>query len=77
MSREVDMNNLRELEFAIFVIEGIAARLGITGSQAYRLLTSGPDVLDTYVIPSYDALHTQGREYVVNDVLAVMERCAS
>lgn len=68
------MKDIRELEFVIFVIEGIAERLGITGSEAYRMLKGGPDVLDTYVIPSYDVLHTQGKSYVVDDVLWAMQK---
>lgn len=68
------MNSERELEFAIFVIENVAERLSITGDEAYRLLTEGPDVLDSYVIPSYDVLHTQGKTYIVDDVLRAMRK---
>lgn len=68
------MKDVRELEFAIFVIEGVAERLGIAGDEAYRMLKDGPDVLDTYVIPSYDVLHTQGRSYVIDDVLRAMHK---
>ena len=60
------------LEFAIFCIENIAKRLGISGSEAYDLLVSGDDVLDSYIVKHYDALHTQGKDYIVDDVLGVL-----
>lgn len=68
------MNSFQELEFVVFVIESVASRLGITGDAAYRLLTEGADVLDSYVIPSYDVLHTQGKSYIVDDVLQAMRK---
>jgi hypothetical protein len=66
--------NLDELEFAIFCIEGIAERLGINGGEAYKLLSDDSDILDEYIIKYYDPLHTQGKEYIVNDILELMQR---
>ncbi len=62
------------LEFAIFCIENVAKRLGISGSDAYDLLTSGDDVLDSYIVKHYDALHTQDKDYIVDDVLGVLDK---
>lgn len=64
--------NAKQLELAVFVIENVATKLGATGDAAYRALTDQSDILRTYVIPSYDALHTQGKSYIVDDVLRVM-----
>jgi hypothetical protein len=66
--------NLDELEFAIFCIEGIAERLGISGGEAYCLLSDDSDILDDYIIKYYDPLHTQGKEYIVNDILELMQK---
>jgi hypothetical protein len=66
--------NLDELEFSIFCIENIAERLGIDGDEAYRLLTKDRNILDTYIIPYYDSLHTQGKEYIVEDILDLTRR---
>lgn len=65
--------NSRELEFAVFCIENLAVALGKESDAVYRALTGKGDVLNQYVIPSYDVLHTQGREYIVNDIREVME----
>lgn len=69
-----DMNNLIEVEFAIFVIEGVAEKLCIAGDAAYRLLAVETNVLQDYVIPSFDVLHTQGKTYVVDDVIGVLRK---
>ena len=63
-----------ELFFAVFCIENIAERLDIGGDDAYQLLAVQSTVLDEYIIPYYDALHTQGKEYIVNDILALMKK---
>ena len=39
------IQNDRELEFAIFCIENIAIRLGISGDKVYDALTIQSDVL--------------------------------
>lgn len=62
------------LEFAIFCIENVAKRLGISGSDAYDLLTSGDDVLDSYIVKHYDALHTHDKDYIIDDVLGVLDK---
>ena len=65
------MNN-NELKFAVFCIENIAEFLGLKGEEVYRLLTEQSNILDDYIIPCAEALHTQGKEYIVNDVIEVM-----
>ena len=62
----------KELEFAVFCIESIAERLGINGDESYQLMTEKSDILDNYIIPCYDALHTQGKEYIVYDIMELI-----
>lgn len=64
--------NERELEFAIFCIENLAIALGKSSDVVYRALTGNGDILNQYIIPSYDVLHTQGKEYIINDIREVM-----
>jgi hypothetical protein len=66
--------NSDELEFAIFCIESIAEHLGINGREVYNLLTTNRNILDNYIVRCYNVLHTQGKEYIVNDILEVMRR---
>ncbi|MCM1468381.1 MAG: DUF3791 domain-containing protein, partial [Alistipes sp.] len=62
-----------ELEFAVFCIENVAAKLGITGDSVYQMLAVKSDILDQYVIANYEILHTQGKEYIVRDILDCMK----
>ena len=64
--------NKNELKFAVFCIENIAEYLELKGDEIYKLLTEKSDILDNYIIPCYDTLHTQGKEYIVNDIIDFM-----
>ena len=66
------IRNEKELEFAIFCIENVALRLGKSAERVYEALAIDSDILNGYIIPCYDALHTQGKEYIVEDILNVM-----
>lgn len=67
------IRNNRELEFAVFCIENVAETLGKPSDAVYRALTGPGDILNQYIVPSYDVLHTQGRAYIVNDICEVMK----
>ncbi|MCL2298906.1 MAG: DUF3791 domain-containing protein [Firmicutes bacterium] len=64
--------NRDELEFAVFCVESVAEALRTTGDRVYKMMADDTDVLDEYVIPFYDALHTQGKEYIVRELLEVL-----
>ena len=57
----------------MFCIERVAEKLNTTGERVYKMMTDESDTLDNYIIPCYEALHTQGEEYIVRDVLGYME----
>jgi len=59
--------------FAVFCIEALADDLGITGSKIYKMLAENSDILDNYIIPCYDALHTQGKEYIVRELKELLQ----
>ena len=60
--------------FAVFCIEALADELGTTGDKIYIMLTENSDILDGYIIPCYDALHTQGKEYIVCELKELMQK---
>ena len=62
----------RELEFAVFCIENVAAALCKPSGDVYRALSGDGGILRQYIVPSYDVLHTQGKDYIVNDICEVM-----
>lgn len=63
----------RELEFAIFCIENVASYLGVGAERVYEAFTVKSDILNGYIIPCFDILHTQGKDYIVDDILTVMK----
>ncbi|MDR2583057.1 MAG: DUF3791 domain-containing protein [Fibromonadaceae bacterium] len=74
MEQEEQNFSRKELEFTVFCIENIAEKLRKSGNEVYKMLTEKSDILDSYIIPCYDVLHTQGKNYIVNDVLDYMKK---
>ena len=63
----------KALEFAVFCIENVAKKLEVDGTAAYDMLAVQTDILQNYIIPCYDVLHTQGKEYIVNDLIDMLK----
>ena len=60
--------------FAVFCIEALSDRTGVPGDKIYKLLTEDSDILDSYILPYYDALHTQGKDYIVDELEGMMKK---
>lgn len=72
MRPDETIKNSRELEFAVFCIENVAAKLGVDAERVYQAFTEKSDILNGYIVPEYEVLHTQSKEYIVDDLLDVM-----
>ena len=60
------------LEFVTFCVGAIAFELKLSRNVVYgKLKCSG--ILDEYIIPSYDVLHTFSRSYIVSDITTFMK----
>lgn len=60
------------IDFVTYCIGNLARRLHLSQKEVYRrLLDSG--ILLSYIIPSYDVLHTFGKEYLMNDLIEYMQ----
>ena len=62
-----------ELEFAIFCIENLASKLNVDARKVYDSLKKQTDILDEYIIPGYEVLHTQSKEYIIDEIIDVMK----
>ena len=60
------------IDFMIFCIEGVAEKLQLPGNAVYDLLTEKSNILSDYIVPSYDVLHTQSKQYIVDDIISLM-----
>lgn len=56
------------LAFAASCVEGTARRLGVPYIEVYNRMRQ-VDLINKYILPHYDALHTESREYVISDVI--------
>ena len=63
----------RTTEFAVFCIENTAARVQMKGTDIFRELMRSNGI-EQFVYPSYATLHTQSKEYIVNEVLDYITR---
>lgn len=63
----------RATEFAVFCIENTAARLDCSGRDIFLELQR-TDGIENFLYPSYPALHTQGKDYIVDEVLQYIYR---
>ena len=61
----------KQIEYSVFCIENVAKKLGKTGTEIFQILNNS-GLLHSYIIPSYEALHTQSREQVTEDILGAL-----
>ncbi|WP_032123259.1 DUF3791 domain-containing protein [Clostridium amazonitimonense] len=62
----------RKLEFTIFCIESLSESLGIDAKKVYKLIKD-TNVLEGYIIPCYEPLHSQSKHYIVEDLIEVLK----
>jgi hypothetical protein len=60
------MNN-DSMEFVVYLIHACAHRWKLTPKQVYHKLKE-TDCINKYLVPNYDVLHTQGSDYLVDDI---------
>ena len=73
MNKQITMTAEQSF-FAVFCIEALADDLGTTGANIYKMLTENSDILDGYIVPCYEALHTQGKDYIVRELKELMQK---
>ena len=73
MKMDKMMCGSRELEFAIFCIENVASRLHVDAQNVYVALSEQTNILNDYIIPEYEVLHTQSKDYIVDDIIDVKQ----
>jgi hypothetical protein len=71
--RNMDGITENQTLFTVFCIEALSENLKMQRGDVYKLLTDKTNILDDYILPCYDALHTQGKEYIVNDLLELLK----
>ena len=57
----------KELTFSVFMVHILAAAWSMLPSEAYALCKRS-GVLDNYLVPHYDVLHSMGTNALIEDV---------
>lgn len=57
-----------KLSFAAFCIEGTARRLNKPYKEVFERMRK-VDMIEKYILPHYDVLHTESREHVIDDMV--------
>ena len=64
--------NFDKLCFVTFCVGNLADALNMSASKVYSLLRTS-NILTDYIIPSYDVLHTFSKEYIIEDLIDLMQ----
>ena len=59
------------IEFVTYCIGNLSRRLNLSAVEVYRRLKQS-GILYGYIVPSYDVLHTFGKEYLMEALIEYM-----
>ncbi len=62
-----------ELEFVIFCIENMALKQGKNARDVYVAVKDRSNIWGNYIVPGYEFLHTQDKEYILEDIQNIMQ----
>lgn len=62
-----------QLDFVTYCVGNLADRLNMSASKVYKMLRS-TDILNGYMIPCYDVLHTFSKEYIMDVLINLLKR---
>lgn len=61
-----------ELRFVVFCIESLDEDMKVDPITVHDALNKESNIVDQYIIPCYETLHTQGKEYIIENLKEVM-----
>lgn len=59
--------------FVVWLINQVARAWGMNAPTVYRLLQKG-DIVDEYILPFFDQLHSMGSEALIDDVTGLARK---
>ena len=62
-----------QLDFITYCVGNLSERLKMSAGKVYKLLRSS-NVLDGYIIPCYDVLHTFSKDYIMDDLIDLLKK---
>ncbi len=61
------------LDFVTFCVGAVALSLNMSRTDVFARLKKA-NLIDDYIVPGYDVLHTFSRHYIVEDIIDMMKR---
>lgn len=61
------------LNFTIFCVNNVAAYLHQSTREVYHKMQDA-GMIDGYIVPCYDVLHSFSKEYIVEDLVSLMKQ---
>mgnify|MGYP002771636321 CR=1 FL=1 len=62
-----------QLDFITYCVGNLADRLKMSASRVYKMLRSS-GILDGYIVPCYDVLHTFSKDYIMDDLIGLLKK---
>lgn len=62
-----------QLDFVTYCVGNLADRLNMSASKVFQMLRS-TNILNGYMIPCYDVLHTFSKEYIMDVLINLLKR---
>lgn len=62
-----------QLDFITYCVGNLADRLNMSASKVFQMLRS-TNILNGYMIPCYDVLHTFSKEYIMDVLINLLKK---
>ena len=63
-----------ETEFVVFCIEELAVACDIPSRDMYHLLSYKTKMIEEYIVPNYEVLHSMGRDKIVEELKSLLQK---
>ena len=67
------MINEKEMDFVVYCVENLANYISEDSVKVFDLLDEN-DHIEGYILKFYDILHTQSKEWIVEDLVEQLEK---
>ena len=67
------MINEKEMDFVVYCVENLANYINEDSVKVFDLLDEN-ELIEGYILKFYDILHTQGKDWIVEDLIEQLEK---
>ena len=67
------MINEKEMDFVVYCVENLANYISEDSVKVFDLLDE-KDLIEGYILKFYDILHTQSKDWIVEDLVEQLEK---